>query len=52
MIGSHTFGEARAVGERLAAGYAAQSQAAGDLSLFRRWSLRELRSHYGITPLE
>lgn len=51
MIGTNTFAEAQDIGGRKAEFWEKQA-AAGDASKFRRWSLKELRTAYGITPLE
>jgi len=48
MIGSHTFEEAVKFAEAYAASYSQQN----DPRQFRRWSLRELRTRYGVTPME
>lgn len=45
MIGSHTFEEACASGEQTAARYRAQER-------LKMWSLRDLRTQQGITPME
>lgn len=50
MIGANTFEEARAIGKQKAAFW--QQRAAAKPDLFRRWSLRDLRAVYNITPLE
>jgi hypothetical protein len=51
MIGTNSFDEARTIGQQKAV-FWEQKAAAGKPDLFRRWSLRELRSAFGITPLE
>ncbi len=51
MIGTNTFAEAQEIGGRKAEFWEKQA-ADGDASKFRRWSIKELRTTYGITPLE
>lgn len=51
MIGTNTFAEAQEIGGRKAEFWEKQA-AEGDAGKFRRWSLKELRTAYGITPLE
>lgn len=51
MIGTNTFAEAQEIGGRKAEFWEKQA-AGGDASKFRRWSIKELRTAYGITPLE
>ena len=51
MIGTNSFDEARTIGQQKAA-FWEQKAAAGKPDLFRRWSLRDLRGAFGITPLE
>lgn len=50
MIGTNSFEEARAIGRQKASFW--EQRAAAKPDLFRRWSLRELRTVYGVTPLE
>ncbi len=50
MLTNNIFPEACEIGTRKAAQW--QEQAAGDPARFRRWSVRELRERYHITPLE
>ncbi|MFN8440848.1 MAG: hypothetical protein U0175_08770 [Caldilineaceae bacterium] len=50
MIGTNTFEEAVDIGTRKAKSFSAV--AVKNPSAFRRWSLRELRTKYQITPLE
>lgn len=52
MIGSHGYEAASRRGDQLAQAYEQRAQQAGDPSLFRRWSLRDLRAVHGITPME
>ncbi|MCB0040588.1 MAG: hypothetical protein KIT77_23845 [Caldilinea sp.] len=51
MIGTNTFAEAQEIGGRKAEFWEKQA-ADGDANKFRRWPLKELRTAYGITPLE
>jgi len=51
MIGTNSFAEAQEIGGRKAEFWEKQA-AGGDDRKFRRWSLKELRTKYGITPLE
>ncbi|MFZ1768054.1 MAG: hypothetical protein WAU00_02585 [Caldilinea sp.] len=51
MIDTNEFDEAHAIGQQKA-DFWEKRAAAGKPELFRRWSLRELRAVYGITPLE
>lgn len=51
MIGTNTFAEAQEIGGRKAEFWEKQG-AGGDASKFRRWPIKELRTAYGITPLE
>ena len=50
MLATNSFADACEIGARRAALW--QQQAAGDPTRFRRWSMRELRERYHITPLE
>ena len=52
MIGSSTFEEACASGERTAREYKALAESSGNPSLYRQWPLRVLRTEHGITPME
>ncbi|MEM7132546.1 MAG: hypothetical protein AAF702_39955 [Chloroflexota bacterium] len=52
MINTHSFEKALDSGQRKAKVYQGQLEATGNLQWFRQWSLRELRTKYGITPLE
>lgn len=52
MIGSNTFEEACASGERTARDFKAIAESTGNPSLFRQWPLRVLRTEHGITPME
>ena len=52
MLATNTFAEACEIGERRAALWQKQAAETGDPTLFRRWSVRELRERYRITPLE
>ena len=52
MISSHDYDAARRRGDQLTEAYEQQSQQAQDPSLFRRWSLRDLRALHRITPME
>ncbi len=51
MIGTNNFDEAHTIGKQKAT-FWEQKAAAGKPDLFRRWSLRDLRGAFGITPLE
>lgn len=51
MLANNAFPEACEIGMRKAAQWQQQA-AAGDPNRFRRWSVRELRERYHITPLE
>lgn len=51
MIGTNTFAEAQEIGGRKAEFWEKQA-AEGDTGKFRRWPIKELRTAYGITPLE
>lgn len=51
MIGTNTFAEAQEIGGRKAEFWEKQA-AEGDAGKFRRWPIKELRTAYGITPLE
>ena len=50
MLATNSFADAREIGARRATLW--QQQAAGDPTRFRRWSMRELRERYHITPLK
>ncbi len=50
MLATNPFAEACEIGERKAVQW--QQQADGEPTRFRRWSVRELRERYHITPLE
>ena len=53
MIGTNNFDDACKIGQQRATFWEKrQVDAPGKEGLFRRWSLRELRTTYGITPLE
>lgn len=52
MIGSNAFEEARAIGRQKAAFWEKQAASPEKAHAFRRWSLRDLRTVHGITPLE
>jgi hypothetical protein len=52
LIGSATFEKACTSAECQAAKYQAQKVALNDEAQFRQWRLPELRSQYGITPME
>jgi hypothetical protein len=52
MIGSNSFEEARTIGRQKAAFWEKQAASPEKAHVFRRWSLRDLRTVYGITPLE
>ena len=52
MIGSHSFEDARTSAEATAARYSALAQTTGDPMQFRRWSIPDLRTRMGITPME
>jgi hypothetical protein len=52
MIGTHSFEEAAAGGAALAARYRKLSEDRQDPKLFRLWPLKQLRTEFGITPLE
>ncbi|MFO7634958.1 MAG: hypothetical protein R6W76_20595 [Caldilinea sp.] len=52
MIGSNEFDDARTIGRQKATFWEKQAATAGKAHTFRRWSLRDLRTTYGITPLE
>ena len=51
MLATNSFADACEIGARRAAQWQQQA-AAGDPACFRRWSVRELRERYHITPLE
>lgn len=51
-IGSQTFEEACQFGKTWAEGYQKRRESTGDERYFRRWSVRELRITYRITPME
>lgn len=51
-IATHSFDLACRLGKMQAQGYEALAVQKGDESLFRRWSLRQLRAEYGIFPME
>ncbi len=52
MIGSNTYDEACKIAESYAASYRKLAEQNNDPNQFRLWSLRELRTRYGITPME
>lgn len=52
MISSNSFEEARTIGRQKAAFWEKQAASPEKAHVFRRWSLRDLRTVYGITPLE
>jgi hypothetical protein len=52
MIDTNQFSEAVEIGRQKAAFWEKQAATPAKTHLFRRWSLRELRTTYGITPLE
>jgi hypothetical protein len=52
MIGSNAFEEARTIGRQKAAFWEKQAASPEKAHAFRRWSLRDLRTVHGITPLE
>ncbi len=52
MIDTNHFGEAVEIGRQKAAFWEKQAATPGKTHVFRRWSLRDLRATYGITPLE
>jgi len=51
-IGESSFDEACVLGEQKATTFAALAAKTNNAQSFIRWSLRELRTEYGITPLE
>lgn len=52
MISTNNFKEALEIGNRKAAIFRKEAETNNDPSSFRQWSVSELRSKYGITPLE
>ena len=52
MLATNSFAEACEIGDRKAALWQQQAVETGDPTLFRHWSVRELRERYHITPLE
>ncbi|GIK75363.1 MAG: hypothetical protein BroJett021_43510 [Chloroflexota bacterium] len=52
MIGSNEFEDARKIGQQKATFWEKQAAAPNKAHVFRRWSLRDLRTIYRITPLE
>jgi hypothetical protein len=52
MIGNRSFEEACAWAEAFAKRYQQQAEATQNPAYFQRWSLKELRSIHGITPME
>ena len=52
MLATNIFADACEIGERRAALWQRQAAETGDPTCFRRWSVRELRERYRITPLE
>ncbi|WP_328472326.1 hypothetical protein OHA21_09560 [Actinoplanes sp. NBC_00393] len=52
MIGTSTFAEARESAEKMVATYRDLATATSNPALFRQWSLSDLRTEHGITPME
>ena len=51
MLSTHDFEQALDVGNRRVQAYQQRFEQTQDPAWYRRWSLRDLRTHYGIMPM-